>query len=118
MSYEEQIMQALARGYCAPENGNKELDATLIEAMTVEVLKSVGFIPTDSEQDPCSCVGSPGDDAVVKGGSQDGVAKLKKELYTFIYKNHCHREHIKTADAEIIQCSFIMDFIEQWGGES
>ncbi len=33
-----EIMQALARGYCSKENENKTLDATLIEAMTKEVM--------------------------------------------------------------------------------
>lgn len=47
MSYEEQIKEALARGYYAPENSSKELDSDLIEAMTQEVLKSVDFIPND-----------------------------------------------------------------------
>jgi len=45
MSMEEQISQALARAYCTPENEKKELDSVLIEAMTKEILISVGFIP-------------------------------------------------------------------------
>ena len=45
MNYEQQINQALARAYCTLENSSKELDAVLINAMTQEVLKSVGFIP-------------------------------------------------------------------------
>lgn len=50
MSYEEQIKQALARAYCTPENSHKELDSDLINAMTIEILKSFGFIP-DVEKD-------------------------------------------------------------------
>ena len=37
---ETQIRQALARGYCTPENEHKELDAVLIEAMKEEIIKS------------------------------------------------------------------------------
>lgn len=33
----EEIRQALARGYCTKENEHKELDATLIEAMAIEM---------------------------------------------------------------------------------
>jgi hypothetical protein len=47
MSREQQIMQALARGYCVEPNTSKVLDSDLIMAMTQEVLKSVGFIPKD-----------------------------------------------------------------------
>src|SRR5574343_30842 len=50
MSYEQQIRAALARGYCTPENSSKELDSTLIEAMAQEVLKSVGFIPSNDSR--------------------------------------------------------------------
>jgi hypothetical protein len=50
MSYEQQINEALARAYCTPENSSKELDAVLINAMTQEVLKSVGFIPKDESR--------------------------------------------------------------------
>ena len=35
----DEIMGALARGYCSKENEKKELDATLILAMTDEVMK-------------------------------------------------------------------------------
>lgn len=45
MSMEQQIMEALARGYCVEPNTSKILDSDLIVAMTQEVLKSVGFIP-------------------------------------------------------------------------
>jgi hypothetical protein len=47
MSMEQQIMEALARGYCVEPNTSKVLDSDLIMAMTQEVLKSVGFIPKD-----------------------------------------------------------------------
>jgi len=47
MSYEQQIMEALARGYCVEPNTSKVLDSDLIMAMTKEVLTSVGFIPKD-----------------------------------------------------------------------
>ena len=45
MNFETQIKQALARGYCTPENSMKELDSTLIEAMAIEILKSIGVMP-------------------------------------------------------------------------
>lgn len=41
MTMEDQVRQALARGYCHPDNSHKELDAKLIEAMTQEVVKSL-----------------------------------------------------------------------------
>ena len=47
MSYEQQIMEALARGYCVEPNTSKVLDSDLIMAMTKLVLTSVGFIPKD-----------------------------------------------------------------------
>ena len=36
-----EIRGALARGYCTKENENKTVDATLIEAMAVEVENSI-----------------------------------------------------------------------------
>ncbi len=47
MNMETQIMEALARGYCHPENSGKVLDATLIMAMTKELLES--FQPAKTE---------------------------------------------------------------------
>jgi hypothetical protein len=41
MTFDNEIRQALARGYCHSDNTSKELDAHLIEAMTTEVLKVV-----------------------------------------------------------------------------
>lgn len=41
MTIENRIRQALARGYCHPDNSHKELDAKLIEVMTQEVVKSL-----------------------------------------------------------------------------
>lgn len=35
----DELRGALARGYCTKENENKEVDATLIEAMAQEVEK-------------------------------------------------------------------------------
>jgi hypothetical protein len=58
MDMETQIRQALARGYCTPENEKKELDAELINAMTKEVLES--FQPRKT--DPCDgCHSAPMD---------------------------------------------------------
>ncbi|MDP2363758.1 MAG: hypothetical protein Q8M94_08315 [Ignavibacteria bacterium] len=44
MDMKTQIRQALARGYCSPENEQKVLDPVLIEAMTRELLEL--FTPT------------------------------------------------------------------------
>ena len=41
MDMETQVRQALARGYCHPDNANKELDAALIDAMAQEVIKTL-----------------------------------------------------------------------------
>jgi hypothetical protein len=38
MNIETQILQALARGYCTPENSRKVFDPDLIIAMTKEVV--------------------------------------------------------------------------------
>ncbi len=46
MDMKTQIRQALARGYCTPENAGKELDAFLVEAMTKEVLASFQPVKT------------------------------------------------------------------------
>ena len=45
MDMETQVRQALARGYCTSKNSMKILDSVLIDAMVIEVLRSVGFIP-------------------------------------------------------------------------
>ena len=41
---EEEVIGALARGYCSPENEKKVLDPDLIEAMTSEVIKALPAI--------------------------------------------------------------------------
>lgn len=50
MDMKTQIMQALARGYCSPQNEQKVLDPDLIEAMTKELLAS--FTPTRTWSKP------------------------------------------------------------------
>lgn len=47
MDMETQIKEALARGYCSPENEHKILDPVLIEAMTRELLQSFTPVKTD-----------------------------------------------------------------------
>ena len=47
MNMETQIREALARGYCSPENEHKILDPILIEAMTRELLQS--FTPSKTD---------------------------------------------------------------------
>ncbi len=44
MSLEEQVMQAVARGWCHPENAHKVMDVDLANAIAAEVVKS--FTPT------------------------------------------------------------------------
>ena len=48
MNMETQIREALARGYCSPENEHKILDPVLIEAMTRELLQS--FTPAETDK--------------------------------------------------------------------
>ncbi len=40
MSLEKQVMQAVARGWCHPENAGKEVDVDLAKAITAEVVGS------------------------------------------------------------------------------
>ena len=47
MEMETQIREALARGYCSPENKHKTLDPVLLEAMTRELLESFTPAKTD-----------------------------------------------------------------------
>jgi len=37
---ETQVLQALARGYCSPENSGKTVDPDLIKAMAKEIIES------------------------------------------------------------------------------
>jgi hypothetical protein len=39
MDMETQVLQALASGYCAPENSGKVVDPDLINAMAKEIIK-------------------------------------------------------------------------------
>lgn len=50
MSMEQQLREAMARGYCTPENSSKEMDSVLIDAMIKEILISVGFMPKDESR--------------------------------------------------------------------
>ena len=52
----EQILQALARGYCTPENKHKELDSTLINAMAEEVMKVLEW---DGHKSDCAVHNMP-----------------------------------------------------------
>jgi hypothetical protein len=81
MSYEQQINEALARAYCTPENSSKELDAVLINAMTQEVLKSVGLIPKEESH--------PVDQQVSRGvGGQCGAEmNIVKDIATIINRH-------------------------------
>lgn len=54
MNMETQIRQALARGYCSPENEQKVLDPDLIEAMTRELLEL--FTPGAGRSDTMECM--------------------------------------------------------------
>ena len=48
MNMETQIKEALARGYCSPENSHKTVDVELMMAMTKELLKA--FTPRRPEE--------------------------------------------------------------------
>lgn len=40
MTMEQQVRQAVARGYCHPKNSHKEVDSDLLIAISEEVVKS------------------------------------------------------------------------------
>jgi hypothetical protein len=40
MTLEEQVRQAVARGWCDPRNAHKEMDVDLADAISEEVVKS------------------------------------------------------------------------------
>ena len=44
MDMETQVLQALARGYCSPENSGKTVDPDLIKAMAKEIVPLPIFI--------------------------------------------------------------------------
>ena len=44
---ETQVLQALARGYCSPENSGKIVDPDLIQAMAKEIIEA--FSPARTE---------------------------------------------------------------------
>jgi len=44
---EEQVRQAVARGWCDPRNSHKEMDVDLADAISAEVVKSFSPIPTE-----------------------------------------------------------------------
>ena len=46
MTMEDQVRQAVARGWCHPANASKEMDADLVEAIVAEVVKT--FTPTEN----------------------------------------------------------------------
>lgn len=45
MTMEQQVREAVARGYCHQKNSHKELDADLVDAICEEVVKT--FTPAD-----------------------------------------------------------------------
>mgnify|MGYP003668864631 CR=1 FL=1 len=47
MKVKEKIIQALARGYCSPENSGKEVDIELINSMSDEVIKVIEELIVD-----------------------------------------------------------------------
>lgn len=121
MSYEQQIREAMARGYCTPENSSKEMDSVLIDAMTQEVLKSVGLIPKGDSH--------PLDQQVsreVGGGVQDPIfEKLEKEFAEVINRNSIENWN-NTPDfilaKYLIDCLKVFSDInrnrEQWYGKA
>ncbi len=48
MDMETQVLQALARGYCHPENSGKVVDPDLIKAMAKEIIES--FSPRPDQE--------------------------------------------------------------------
>lgn len=104
MDYKTQIRQALARGYCTPENEKKILDPVLIEAMTVEVLKSVGFIPAEE--------GVESDSNTVLCAEHDNTEGFKNELESLINK---HSIENKCDVPDFILSDMVVSFIEAIG---
>lgn len=45
MSLEEQVRQAVARGWCDPRNSHKEMDVDLADAITDEIVRSFSPAP-------------------------------------------------------------------------
>ena len=47
-NFEQELFQALARGYCHDKNSHKVLDADLIQAMAEEVLLILNNVSNDA----------------------------------------------------------------------
>jgi hypothetical protein len=45
MTLEEQVRQAVARGWCDPRNSHKQMDVDLADAISAEVVKSFSPAP-------------------------------------------------------------------------
>lgn len=52
MSLEEQVRQAVARGWCDPRNAHKEMDVDLADAIAEEIVRSFSPAP---ERGQVSC---------------------------------------------------------------
>ena len=48
MSLEEQVIQAVARGWCHPDNSDKVMDVDLAKAIAAEVVKSFSPAPPEN----------------------------------------------------------------------
>jgi hypothetical protein len=51
MSYREEVLGAVARGWCSKENENKTMDVYLAEAITDEIMKLPRFVGLDIERE-------------------------------------------------------------------
>jgi len=111
MSYEQQIRGALARGYCTPENSSKELDSTLLEAMTQEILKSVGFTPSDDSRQLGYSEGAVQPGAVAEVLNRLKVVAEKQRLYHLNIRNKNKRqetsiERVEYSDSKSSQSAY------------
>jgi hypothetical protein len=55
--FKEELSGAVARGWCTKENENKEMDVTLAEAITNEVIKTIEEIGKAQEEKEVNLVG-------------------------------------------------------------
>ena len=84
MSLEEQVIQAVARGWCHPDNSHKVMDVDLAKAIAAEVVKS--FSPAPPENN----VRAMPDDVDVTGAAMvEVVARAIHDADQANYKEEC-----------------------------
>ena len=84
MSLEEQVMQAVARGWCHPDNGHKVMDVDLAKAIAAEVVGSFSPAPPSN-----SVRAMPDDVAVMDAALVELVARALHDADQANYKEEC-----------------------------